>query len=93
MDQANRAALDNELIDESAQMPLRHLVNASLEHYFAHLDGEQPTNLYGLVLEEMETALIRSVMNYTENNQSHAAKMLGISRNTLRKKLEQYAIA
>lgn len=76
----------------SHSIPLRQLVNTSLEHYFSQLDGEAPSNLYELVLEEMETALLNSVMQYTSNNQSQAAKLLGISRNTLRKKLDLYSI-
>lgn len=77
---------------QSSSIPLRQLVNTSLEHYFSQLDGEAPSNLYNLVLEEVETALLSAVMQYTSHNQSHAAKLLGISRNTLRKKLELYAI-
>jgi Fis family transcriptional regulator len=67
-------------------------VKQSLHNYFAQLDGEQPANLYGLVLAEMEVPLLQVVMRYTNNNQSKAAKVLGISRGTLRKKLAIYQI-
>jgi Fis family transcriptional regulator len=62
----------------------------SLEHYFATLDGQIPTNLHAIVTQEVEQALIAFVMRRTGNNKSMSAKWLGINRNTLHKKLEQY---
>ncbi|ABX77806.1 Fis family transcriptional regulator [Coxiella burnetii] len=67
-------------------------VQQSLQSYFARLDGEDPVNLYSMVLAEMEVPLLRVVMRYTKNNQSKAAKILGLSRGTLRKKLAIYQI-
>lgn len=86
------------LIEESTTQPkatgqsFAGSVQASLQNYFARLDGEDPANLYSLVLAEMEVPLLRVVMRYTNNNQSKAAKILGISRGTLRKKLAIYQI-
>ena len=62
-------------------------VQTSLQQYFAQLDGEEPNKLYNLVLKEMEVPLLKMVMRFTNGNQSKAAKILGISRGTLRKKL------
>ena len=45
-----------------------------------------------MVLKETEAPLFKSVMKYTENNQSSAAMILGINRGTLRKKLKQYKL-
>ena len=67
---------------------LRHHVASALEDYFARLDGVIPTNLYYIVIREIEIPLIKAVLKYTNNNQTVAANMLGISRNTLRKKLQ-----
>ena len=67
-------------------------VQRALQGYFAKLDGVEPSNLYGLVLAEMEVPLLKMVMRYTNNNQSKAAKLLGISRGTLRKKLAIYKL-
>lgn len=72
--------------------PLNKCVREALEDYFEKLDGHKATNLYELVLEEIETPLFKSVMKHTKNNQSNAASILGISRGTLRKKLKQYKI-
>lgn len=67
-------------------------VQQSLQNYFAQLDGEEPANLYSMVLAQMEVPLLKMVMRYTNGNQSKAAKILGISRGTLRKKLAIYQI-
>lgn len=67
-------------------------VQQALQHYFAKLDGEQPANVYQMVLAEMEVPLLKTVMRYTNSNQSKAAKILGLSRGTLRKKLAIYQI-
>lgn len=65
-------------------------IQQSLHSYFAQLDGQDPANLYSMVLSEMEAPLLKIVMQYTNGNQSKAAKILGISRGTLRKKLSIY---
>lgn len=48
--------------------------------------------MYKLVLGEVEPSLFRTVMDYTDGNQSVAADILGINRATLRKKLKQYEL-
>ncbi len=69
---------------------LRKSVEGALEHYFAQLDGQHTTELYQLVMQEVEVPLFKSVLDYTGNNQSRAAEILGLNRGTLRKKLKQY---
>jgi Fis family transcriptional regulator, factor for inversion stimulation protein len=67
-------------------------VNHSLNEYIERLDGEPADNLYDLVIGSVEKTLISDVMTRTKNNQSEAASMLGINRNTLRAKLDKYKI-
>jgi Fis family transcriptional regulator len=67
---------------------LRHYVQQNLENYFSTLDGHKPADLYNMVLKEMEIPLLQAVLQYTNNNQSEAATILGISRGTLRKKIQ-----
>ncbi|MDX1594348.1 MAG: DNA-binding transcriptional regulator Fis [Gammaproteobacteria bacterium] len=71
---------------------LRDCVRKSMDKYFHDLDGEQPCQIYQMVLAEVERPLLESVMVYTRGNQSHAADCLGISRSTLRKKLKIYKL-
>jgi Fis family transcriptional regulator len=76
-------------MDKQEQICLRHHVKQALDSYFAYLDGNQPSNLYSMVLREIETSLIHYVLKHTNNNQSTTAEMLGISRGTLRKKIRE----
>ena len=73
--------------------PLATMTQSALEDYFKKLNGTAPGDLYDLVLSEVERPLFRTVMAYTEGNQSRAAEILGINRGTLRKKLKAYAIS
>jgi Fis family transcriptional regulator len=67
-------------------------VRKALEGYFKDLDGEAPQGVYDMVLASVEQPLLASVMQFAKGNQSRAAEILGINRNTLRKKLQQYNI-
>lgn len=71
---------------------LRDLTEESLRGYLAKLNGHKPLDLYAMVLREIEEPLFRSVMEYTDGNQSRAAEVLGINRGTLRKKLRLYGL-
>ena len=72
--------------------PLCQCVRRSLKHYFKDMNGEEPNNLYQMVIGEIEKPLLEVVMEQSESNQTRAARYLGINRNTLRKKLKQYDI-
>ena len=71
------------------QRSLREMVKNSIEQYFENLGGHETINLYELVLKEVEVPLLTVVLEQTKNNQSKAAKILGLNRGTLRKKLKQ----
>ncbi|MGB7755695.1 MAG: DNA-binding transcriptional regulator Fis [Salinisphaera sp.] len=76
--------------DDNAQ-PLSHYVGASLDRYLESLNGSAPpTDLYRMVLEQVERPLLERVLEYNRGNQSRAAAMLGLNRGTLRKKLRSY---
>jgi Fis family transcriptional regulator len=64
----------------------------ALERYFHEMDGEVPNNLYEMVIGRAERALFSSVMERAQGNQTQAAKMLGVSRTTLRNKLTVYKL-
>jgi Fis family transcriptional regulator len=67
-------------------------VRNSLERYFHDLNGEKTTNVYDMVISEVERPLLEAVMRHVKSNQCRAAELLGINRNTLRKKLKQYKL-
>lgn len=69
---------------------IREGVAQALQNYLDHLDGEPVSDVYNMVLAEVEVPLLEAVMQYTRKNQTKAANMLGLNRGTLRKKLKQY---
>ncbi len=71
---------------------LRACVTRALERYLATLDGHDCTDLFRLVVAEVEAPMLECVLRHTRGNQSRAAEMLGINRATLRKKCRQYGI-
>ena len=74
------------------QQPICESVAAAVKRYLGDLDGTEPAGLYELVLGEVERPLLTTVMEHCCGNRSKAARYLGMSRNTLQKKLEQYQI-
>lgn len=71
---------------------LREHAEKTLRRYFADLNGHDPSELYEMVLGEIEQPLLATLMEYTRGNQSRAAAILGLNRSTLRKKLRKYKI-
>ena len=77
---------------ERRKQPLGSAVQTALRHYFRDMDDHPPENVYDMVISEVERPLFEAVMRHTRGNQSKAAKILGINRSTLRKKLEHYGL-
>jgi Fis family transcriptional regulator, factor for inversion stimulation protein len=67
-------------------------VRTSLEKFLRDLDGESVTNVYDMVLKTVERPVLEVVMRHVGANQSQAAAILGINRNTLRKKLGEHGL-
>lgn len=65
-------------------------VRRALERYFRDLDGETPSGVYDMVLRNVERPMLQTVMEHAGGNQTLAAEMLGINRNTLRRKLSDH---
>ncbi|WP_369820694.1 helix-turn-helix domain-containing protein, partial [Oleiphilus sp. HI0125] len=75
---------DNQDIQPSQNAPLldggttlRDEVEKALSNYFAQLDGAPVTDVYQLVLSEVEAPLLEQVLKYTRNNQTKASVLLG----------------
>jgi Fis family transcriptional regulator len=78
--------------DERRKQPLASAVETALTRYLKDLDGDRPSDLYEMVLCEVEKPLLRTVLQFTRGNQSLAAQILGLNRSTLRKKLAKYGL-
>jgi len=72
--------------------PFSACIESALIRYLKDLNGHRPSGLYEMVVSEVERPLLDIVMRYVKGNQSQAAILLGINRNTLRKKLKTYGI-
>ena len=77
---------------ERRKQPIRRSVQSAIELYLGDLNGHKINDLYHVVLNEVEPALLDVVMNHVEGNQTQAAELLGINRGTLRKKLKQHGL-
>jgi len=67
-------------------------VECSLDEYFRRLDGEPAHGVYDMVIGHVERALLASILARANGNQTQAADMLGMNRNTLRSKLAKHKI-
>lgn len=74
----------------SQQQEIAACVTGALEKYFRDLDGEKPVAIYDMVIRSVEKPMLEMVLKQTGGNQTLAADMLGINRNTLRKKLTEH---
>jgi Fis family transcriptional regulator len=74
----------------SRSISLSDAVKHSIETYFKDLEGEPAHGVYSMVVESVEKTLIEEILKRTAGNQSEAAEMLGINRNTLRTKMKKF---
>lgn len=72
--------------------PLSQCVAHALRYYLQRLDGYEVNDLHQMVIGEVERPLIETVLEYTQGNQTQAARLLGVSRSTLRKKMAHYGV-
>jgi Fis family transcriptional regulator len=80
-------------VDEQLKhAPLSVCVETALKDYFEQLNGQMTTNLYDMLLAEVEAPLFKAALEHTNGNQSRAAELLGLNRGTLRKKLKTYGL-
>lgn len=86
--QTNFEPVSNATITQN--QTLRDSVEISMNNYFKQLDGQPVTDVYKMVLAEIEAPLLETVMTYTKDNQTKASELLGLNRGTLRKKLKEY---
>lgn len=85
--------MNESAIEADHSIPLRRSVQEAIRLYLQDMGSSQPDCLYRTLLAEVEPPLIEEVLRYTRGNQSRTAKILGMTRNTLRSKLNRYDIA
>ena len=75
---------------KNGEHTLHEYVCLMLEKYFQQLEDQKPKKVYKMVMTEVESALLKSMLDFAKGNQSKAAQFLGLSRSTLRKKLREH---
>jgi Fis family transcriptional regulator len=73
-------------------VPLAIHVKQTVKDYLIQLDGHDIDDLHQLVISEVEKPLLETVLEHYNYNQTRVAQILGLSRSTLRKKIELYQI-
>jgi Fis family transcriptional regulator len=76
----------------SQSKPLVEYVRLSILEFLSHNSVQESTNLHSIVIEQVEKTMIEVVLEKYEYNQSKVSRILGISRSTLRKKIDVYNI-
>lgn len=71
---------------------IEDIVKKSLDKYFKDLGEQLPSNVYDMMVLMVEKPTFEAVMARADGNQSQAAEILGINRNTLRKKLQLHGL-
>ena len=67
-------------------------INAKLTRYFEQLSGEKASGVHKMVIQEVEPVVLKFVLDMVEHNHSEAARILGINRATLKKKIDLYKL-
>ena len=74
------------------ELSLEGIVDLKLRGSFTNMERMESGDVYNMVIEQVERPLIRFVLEKTRGNQVRAADILGINRNTLRKKITELGI-
>ena len=78
--------------EASRENELSTTVRKVMRQYFKDLDGEKASGIYDMVVLAVEKPMLEVVMFQAQGNQTRAAELLGMNRNTLRKKLQQHGL-
>jgi len=79
-------------VDFKTRSFLEKWLNKTVKEYVGHMDGQKNGHLFDLIVGGVEKPLVEIVLDKTNGNQTQAANILGINRNTLRKKIKDYEI-
>lgn len=85
------SVLDSSVVNSVKQdQSLQDIVYNLVNRFLIENKGKGIENLYDMILSEVEPPLLQAVMEKRRGNQLQAARILGISRGTIRKKLQRY---
>ena len=77
----------------SKNLSFNEVIKESLNNFLLDHKPHWPKNLYDLVISEVEKTLLKLTLEHTTQNKSEAAKILGLNRATLNKKLAKHQLS
>ncbi len=80
--------VDHQLIEKLDKYSMEEVVELKISRFFDQLGNFQPENMHELIVSKVERPLLTQVLRRVGGNQVQAARILGINRNTLRKKMK-----
>jgi Fis family transcriptional regulator len=71
---------------------IEHIVEFKISRFFDQIGSYYPDNVHELIMNKVEKPLLVQILKRVGGNQVHASRILGINRNTLRKKMKLYGL-
>ena len=81
---------DNDLAQNLDNYSLESIVELKISRFLEQIGNYYPESLHATIMRKVEKPLLNQILRRTGGNQVHAARILGINRNTLRKKMKLY---
>jgi DNA-binding protein Fis len=85
-------ATDGEFTGKLDSFSLESVVEHKISKFLDQVGGMYPEDLHSLILGKVEKPLLTQILRRTGGNQVHASRILGINRNTLRKKMKMHSV-
>ncbi len=87
------AQIDADLAQRLDKFALEAIVELKISRFLDQIGSYYPEDLHSLIMKKVEKPLLGQILRRTGGNQVHASKILGINRNTLRKKMKLYGFS
>jgi DNA-binding protein Fis len=87
-----REVADPQLINLLENYSLESIVELKISRFLDQVGSYYPDDLHTLIMRKIEKPLLQQILRRTGGNQVHASRILGINRNTLRKKIKMYEL-
>ena len=84
--------IDKELIDDLDKYSMEDVVELKISRFLDQMGDFEEDNMHDLIMSKVEKPLLTQILRRVGGNQVQASRILGINRNTLRKKIKQYDI-
>ena len=84
--------IDEGLISDLDKYSMEDVVELKISRFLDQMGDFEEENMYELIMSKVEKPLLTQILRRVGGNQVQASRILGINRNTLRKKIKQYDI-